>query len=180
MEDNVRDILTDKDIEPLQTVQNSAPGSARDPGLSGPDSAIINVLKTMHEQSMVSNHLLSGLVDKDQHLYSQQRQMSMSESDDDNIMSSWSSKKEKRLCKESKTLSVAPHRWQTSLVDKSVSMLACNGEPCSLKDNSHDLIDNISVTLLDSTDIHPRDDDDALSPFGNQEIDPNDHRGNHK
>ena len=62
MEDNVRDVLTDKDIEPLQTVQNSTPGSARDPGLSGPDSAIVNLLKTMHEQIMGSNQLFSGLV----------------------------------------------------------------------------------------------------------------------
>ena len=172
MEDNVRDVLTDKDIEPLQTVQNSAPGSASDPGVSGPYSAIVNLLKTMHEQIMVSNQLLSGLVDKDQRLYSRKRKMSISDSDDDDILSSRSGKKGKSLCKESETLSVAPHRWQTSLVDTSVSMLVCNAEPCSPKDNSHDLIDNISVNLLDSTDIHPRDDDDALSLFGDREIDP--------
>ena len=180
MEDNVRDVLTDKDIEPLQTVQNPAPGSARNPGLSGPYSAIVNLLKTMHEQIMVSNQLLSGLVDKDQRLYSRKRKMSISDSDDDYIISSRSGKKGKSICKESETLSVAPHRRQTSLVDNSVSMLVCNAEPCSPKDNSHDLIDNISVNLLDSTDIHPRDDDDALSLFGDREIDPNDHRGNRK
>ena len=123
MEDNVRDFLTDKDIEPLQTVQNSAPGTVRDPGLSGPDSAIVNLLTKMHEQIMGSNQLLSGLVDKDQRLYSQKRKMTISDSDDDNIISSRSGKKGKRLCKESETLSVAPHRRQTSLEDNSVSML---------------------------------------------------------
>ena len=60
------------------------------------------------------------------------------------------------------------------------AIVACNAEPYSPKDNSHDLIDNISVNLLDSTDIHPRDDDDALSLFGDREIDPNDHPGNRK
>ena len=81
----------------------------------GPDSAIVNLLNTMHEQIMVSNQLLSGLVDKDQRLYSRKRKMSISDSDDNNIISSRSGKKGKSLCKESETLSVAPHRRQTSL-----------------------------------------------------------------
>ena len=85
MEDNVRDMLTDQDIEPLQTVLTSAPGSARDTGLSGPHSAIINVLKTMHEHIIVSNQLLSGLVDKGQSPYSWKRERSCSDSDNDNI-----------------------------------------------------------------------------------------------
>ena len=91
--------------------------------------------------------------------------------------------KGKRLHKECETLSVAPHRRPKSLVDNSFSLAAYNAEPCFFKEIPGELRDNVSVNLLDSPDIHPmddNDDDDALSLFGDREIDQTDHCGNRK
>ena len=75
MEDHVGDLLTEPDIESVQIIQNSA----REPSQvsSGPDSTIVDLLKTMQEQLIVSNKLLSGLVYDGQRLQSQQREMSL-------------------------------------------------------------------------------------------------------
>ena len=54
------------DIESVQIVQNSARGTSQ--VLSGPDTTIVDLLKTMQEQIIVSNKLLSGLVDNNQRL----------------------------------------------------------------------------------------------------------------
>ena len=59
MEDKVGDLLTEPDIESVQIVQNSAREASQ--VLSGPDSTIVDLLKTMQEQIIVSNKLLSGL-----------------------------------------------------------------------------------------------------------------------
>ena len=70
MEAKVGDLLTEPDIESVQIVQNSARETSQ--VLSGPDSTIVNLLKTMQEQIIVSNKLLSGLVDNDQRPHSRE------------------------------------------------------------------------------------------------------------
>ena len=64
----------------MQIVENSTRGASQ--VSFGPDSTI---LKTMQKQIIVSNELLSGLVDNDQRSHSQKRQMSCSDSDDVNL-----------------------------------------------------------------------------------------------
>ena len=83
MEDKVGDLLTGPDIESVQIVQNSARETSQ--VSSWPDSTIVDLLKTIQEQPIVSNKLLSGLEDNDQCPHSRKRQMSLSDSDDANM-----------------------------------------------------------------------------------------------
>ena len=75
IEDKVGDLLTEPDIESVQIVHNSARETSK--VSSGPDSTIVDLLKTMQEQIIVSNKLLSGLVGDDQRLHSRKRKMSL-------------------------------------------------------------------------------------------------------
>ena len=97
---------------------------------------------------IASNKLLSGLVDKERP-NSWKRKMSLSDSDGKNLVYSRSVKEGKSLRKECKTISVAPHWRQTSLVGNSFSVVETNAEPCSSKEFPDELIDNVSVRLLD-------------------------------
>ena len=106
MEDKVRDLHTEPDIESVQIVQNSARETSQ--VFSGPDSTIVDLLKTMQEQIIVSNKLLSGLVDNDQRLNSRKRNKSLSESDDENMVYTRSVTKEKG-CAKSVKLSLLLH-----------------------------------------------------------------------